>query len=119
MEEMEGNAKEADKRFTQALERDDEFLPALNHLITSYMEQRREVFWNEGYHIRRLNQAYFAFYGAYADEPGGPAGEDPVGEAVRELWARLQSPAEFLQEMAKLRDFAELQELLTQTPTTP
>jgi hypothetical protein len=85
----------------------------------AYMEQRREVFWNEGYHIRRLNQAYFAFYGAYADEPGGPAGEDPVGEAVRELWARSQSPDDFLQAMAKLRDFAELQELLTQTPTIP
>ena len=50
-----------------------------------YMEARRQFFWENGYHIRKLNQAYFAFHGAYADTPGGTAGasEDPVGEAVR------------------------------------
>ncbi len=85
----------------------------------AYMEQRRQVFWDVGYHIRRLNQAYFAFYGAYADEPGGAAGEDPVGEAVRELWDRIQSPTEFLHEMAKLSDFADLQELLAQMTISP
>ena len=53
----------------------------------NYMEQRRQVFVNNGYFIRRLNQAYFAFYGAYADVPGGAAGEDPVGPAVRALRA--------------------------------
>ncbi len=52
----------------------------------AYMERRRQVFWKEGYHIRKLNQAYFAFYGSYADEPGA-AGADPVGPAVRDLWA--------------------------------
>jgi len=46
-----------------------------------------------GYYIRKLNQAYFAFYGAYADVPGGPAGEDPVGPAVRALRSQSQSPA--------------------------
>ena len=45
----------------------------------AYMEQRRQIFVQNGYYIRRLNQAYFAFYGAYADVPGGAAGEDPVG----------------------------------------
>ena len=47
----------------------------------SYMEKRRQIFWNNGYLIRKLNQAYFAFHGAYADVPGGAAGEDPVGPA--------------------------------------
>ncbi len=37
----------------------------------AYMEARRQVFWDNGYAIRKLNQAYFAFYGAYADVPGG------------------------------------------------
>ncbi len=59
----------------------------------AYMEARRQIFYNQGYRfLRRLNQAYFAFYGAYADEPGGAAGEDPVGGAVRELRARSDSP---------------------------
>jgi len=79
----------------------------------AYMEARRQVFWEQGYHsIRRLNQAYFAFYGAYADEPGGAAGQDPVGGAVRELRARLSSPAAFLRSMAWMSSFADLQAAL-------
>ncbi|MFN2149305.1 MAG: hypothetical protein ACK2T2_13025 [Anaerolineales bacterium] len=74
----------------------------------AYMEARRVVFWNHGYHIRRLNQAYFAFHGAYADQPGGAAGDDPVGTAVRELWARASSPAAFLRQMASMRSVDDL-----------
>jgi hypothetical protein len=62
-----------------------------------YMEARRKFFWENGYHIRKLNQAYFAFYGAYADQPGGgAAGTDPVGAAVRQLRAQSSSLADFL-----------------------
>ncbi len=77
-----------------------------------YMESRRLVFWDNGYAIRKLNQAYFAFYGSYADTPVGPAGEDPVGAAVRELRARSSSLAEFVQRMAPLTSFADLKALL-------
>ena len=42
----------------------------------AYMEARRRVFVSHGYNIRKLNQAYFAFYGGYAAEPGGAAGPD-------------------------------------------
>ena len=34
-----------------------------------YMEQRRQLFVAHGYYIRKLNQAYFAFHGTYADSP--------------------------------------------------
>jgi hypothetical protein len=78
----------------------------------AYMADRRQVFFDHGYPIRRLNQAYFAFYGAYADEPGGAAGEDPVGAAVRELWSRIGSPAEFLRRISWMNDFEDLQEAL-------
>lgn len=74
----------------------------------AYMEMRREIFWQNGHHIRRLNQAYFAFYGAYADEPGGAAGEDPVGSAVRQLWSQIDSPMMFLRTMAWMNDFSDL-----------
>lgn len=79
-----------------------------------YMEGRRQVFWENGYPIRRLNQAYFAFHGAYADEPVGAAGDDPVGEAVRELWSRSVSPAEFLRRIAWMTDFGDLQRALSE-----
>ena len=54
----------------------------------AYMEERRRFLWDNGYHLRKINQAFFAFYGAYANQPGGAAGEDPVGAAVRDLRAR-------------------------------
>ncbi len=75
----------------------------------TYMELRRQFFWDNGYHIRKLNQAYFAFYGAYADQPGGAAGADPVGAAVRLL--RLESPnlADFIKRIAWMWNFEQLQ----------
>jgi hypothetical protein len=75
----------------------------------AYMEQRRQFFWQNGYAIRKLNQAYFAFYGAYAAVPGGAAGEDPVGPAVRALRAQSSSLAVFLNKMAEMTSFAQLQ----------
>lgn len=69
----------------------------------AFMEARRQVFWENGYRIRRLNQAYFAFHGSYAAEPGGAAGDDPVGEAVRELWAQVDNPVGFLRKMARMK----------------
>lgn len=81
----------------------------------SYMDARRLVFWDHGYHIRKLNQAYFAFYGSYADVPGGAAGNDPVGAAVRELWNRAASPAAFLRQMSWLSNYEQLKALLAKT----
>ncbi len=75
----------------------------------SYMEQRRIVFVQHGYLIRKLNQAYFAFHGAYAEAPGGAAGEDPVGPAVRAFRSQSASVGEFLKEIARMNSFAELQ----------
>ncbi|MFH1909439.1 MAG: hypothetical protein ABIL11_19010, partial [Chloroflexota bacterium] len=75
----------------------------------AYMEQRRQLFWDNGYPIRKLNQAYFAFYGAYADLPGGAAGADPVGPAVRQLRAQSPSLGAFLRKIAQMSSFQELQ----------
>lgn len=74
----------------------------------AYMNAQREIFWNNGYPIRKLNQAYFAFYGAYADVPGGAAGEDPVGPAVRRLREQSPSLAAFINRIAWMSSFAAL-----------
>jgi hypothetical protein len=77
----------------------------------AYMESRRQVFWENGYLIRKLNQAYFAFYGAYNDTPGGGAsGEDPVGPAVQAYRSQFDSLADFLRAIASVSSFAELQQ---------
>lgn len=85
----------------------------------AYMDTRRRFFYDHGYVIRRLNQAYFAFYGAYADQAGGAAGEDPVGNAVREMWKRSSSPVEFLRSMAGMSSFSDLQRALAARRPTP
>jgi len=73
----------------------------------TYMEQRREVFFEHGYHIRKLNQAYFAFYGSYADQPGATGG-NPIGPALRELRYYSGSLVEFI---ARVRGITTLDEL--------
>ncbi|MEA3327484.1 MAG: hypothetical protein U9R53_09300 [Chloroflexota bacterium] len=80
----------------------------------SYMETRRQFFWDNGYLIRKLNQAYFAFHGAYNDDPGGGAsGEDPVGPAVVAFRAQFEELADFLKTIAWVNSFDDLLRLLS------
>ena len=76
----------------------------------SYMEERRQFFWERGYSIRKLNQAYFAFHGAYADAEYSAAGVDPVGRAVRGLRMRSSSLADFVQKMSSFSSYNQLVE---------
>lgn len=78
-----------------------------------YMKMRREFFVQNGYLIRKLNQAYFAFYGAYADQPG-ERGEDPIGPAVVRLREQTPSLRAFLDTVASVTTLAELQRLTGQ-----
>ena len=80
----------------------------------AYMERRRREFVQHGYYIRRLNQAYFAFYGAYAETAGGPAGRDPVGPAVRELRSQSKSLADFVNRISWMTSFDRLREAVGQ-----
>jgi hypothetical protein len=84
----------------------------------AYMETRRQFFWDNGYAIRKLNQAFFAFFGAYADAPGGAAGEDPVGPAVRTLREQSDSLADFLNTISWMNSFDDLLEAIGQPVTT-
>ena len=78
-----------------------------------YMKQRRQVFWENGYLIRKLNQAYFAFYGAYNDDPGGgAAGSDPVGPAVQAFREKFVNLTDFLRTIAWVDSFDELKRYL-------
>jgi hypothetical protein len=77
-----------------------------------YMELRRRFFWDHGYHLRKLNQAYFAFHGAYADQPGGAAGEDPVGAAVRALRDQSPSLVEFIDQISWMWSVDQLYEAI-------
>jgi hypothetical protein len=79
-----------------------------------YMEARRVFIMDHvaehGNYIRRLNQAFFAFYGTYADTPG-ERGEDPVGPAVVKLYNQCPTAGAFLRAISKVTSFQELQKI--------
>lgn len=73
-----------------------------------YMEERRLVFWENGYQIRKINQAYFSFYGAYADSPYSAAGRDPVGENVRLFRSRQPDLRSFIRKISWMYNYHQL-----------
>ncbi|MFW6068955.1 MAG: hypothetical protein ACOC9E_05175 [Chloroflexota bacterium] len=77
----------------------------------AYMEERRQLFVSNGYPIRALNQAYFAFYGAYADSPGA-SGDDPVGPAVLALREQSSSLQAFMVTVAQVTSLEQLQAMV-------
>ncbi len=79
----------------------------------SYMEARRRFLWDNGYQIRKINQAYFAFYGAYADQAVGAAGQDPVGAAVRALRSGSPNLAAFIYRIEWMWSYAQLQQAVS------
>ncbi|MFL7811204.1 MAG: hypothetical protein AB8I80_21370 [Anaerolineae bacterium] len=75
----------------------------------AYMEQRREVFVEHGHNIRKLNQAYFAFYGSYATSPSVV---NPIGGQLDWLRAREGSLRAFVRVVSSIRSDADLLSLL-------
>jgi hypothetical protein len=57
-----------------------------------------------------LNQAYFAFRGAYADEPG-EQGDDPIGPAILAIRAASPSLKAFIDRMAPITTLEDLQRI--------
>jgi hypothetical protein len=59
----------------------------------AYMEQQRQYLAQNGYYIRKLNQAYFAFHGTYADTPSST---NPIGQELQQLRNQSASIGDFL-----------------------
>jgi hypothetical protein len=77
----------------------------------AYMEARRVQLQQHGYHLRRLNQAYFSFHGTYADGPVSVdpvTGVDPVGAGMRMLRDGSASVGEFLRRAGRITSIEEL-----------
>ena len=68
----------------------------------AYMEMRRLVFVENGYDIRRLNQAYFAFHGTYADSA---ASSSPIGDQVQEYRNLSPDLGTFISRMSSLGSY--------------
>ena len=64
-----------------------------------FMEQKRQYLVSKGYYIRKLNQAYFAFHGTYADSPTSIS---PIGVELKKLRNQSASVKEFLDTAAAM-----------------
>jgi len=87
----------------------------------AYMEDRRLFFYENGYLIRRLNQAYFAFHAAYVNAPSsgsegqtGAAGKDPVGPLVWQLREKSENLPDFLNRISWVTSLEGLQKLVNE-----
>ena len=78
-----------------------------------FMEQKRQYLASKGYHVRKLNQAYFAFYGTYADSPTSVS---PIGLDLKELRNRTASLKDFLNTVAAMTNRHDLEAILKNNP---
>lgn len=81
----------------------------------AFMDARRQTFADNGYLLRVLNQAYFAFHGSYAT---GAAATDPIGPKLKRLRELSPSLQAFMQTAAQLTSAAELDAALAQLEPT-
>jgi len=78
-----------------------------------FMEKRRRYLASRGYYIRKLNQAYFAFYGGYGDDP---VSVSPISTEIRELRSRSTSLSDFLRRAAAMTSHQDLVDSLKADP---
>ena len=70
----------------------------------AYMEQRRLELLERGYRIRKINQAYFAFYGSYATSA---ASVSPIEGQLRQLRKRSDTLEDFLKTLSRFSTYQE------------
>ena len=75
----------------------------------AYMESRRMLFVENGFYIRKLNQAYFAINGTYAE---GPQSSSPIGDQMREVRERAPDLKTFVSTMAAVSSHREFLDTL-------
>lgn len=69
------------------------------------MEATRRFLSDHGITIRKLNQAYFAFYGTYADTA---ASSNPVGPKIETVWQITKDVGLFLRAMREVKNVSDL-----------
>jgi hypothetical protein len=75
------------------------------------MEEKRKFLAENGFYIRKINQAYFAFHGLYGDTP---ASSSPIGPKMLDLRRLSPSLGDFIRSVAEITSEEELDRLLTE-----
>jgi len=73
------------------------------------MEEERERLAEKGFYFRKINQAFFAFYGLYAESP---ASISPIGDKLKALRRKAGSLQGFLELVSGITSEAELDMML-------
>ena len=74
-----------------------------------YMKKRWWELSLAGYNLRKINQAYFALYGIYAESAGSIS---PIGDQLREFRALVPSTGDFVKEISQISSYSEFLEEL-------
>ena len=74
-----------------------------------YMNERQKLFLENGYIIRKLNQAYFAFHGIYADSPSS---KSTVFEELTNIRKNSNSLLDFINKIENISTENDYQQLI-------
>jgi hypothetical protein len=77
----------------------------------AYMEARRKEFIENGFPLRVLNQAYFAFHGSYGTSP---ASTSPIGPMLERLRASIPDVSTFLETVRGFNSVEDLEKALAE-----
>lgn len=75
----------------------------------SYMEDRRVELLDHGHVIRKINQAYFAFHGTYAESPSSTS---PIARYLWDLREQVDSVGELVKLLSPLDSYEDFERLL-------
>ena len=89
---------------TELLLKENKIIDAEN-----YMENQRLIFVNNGYNIRKLNQAYFAFYSSYADSS---ASNTTIGNELNEFRNYFPDLESYILEITTVSNYEEFKNKL-------
>ena len=75
----------------------------------NYMEKRKNEINSNGYNIRKINQAYFAFHGSYGSSPSSIS---PVANYLWDLREQSKTIGELIHIMEDVSDYEEFEQIL-------
>lgn len=77
----------------------------------TYMESRRQTLVENGHNIRKINQAYFAFHGTYADSPSSTS---PLARQIYELRQQSPNAGQLVKTLQTINDFGDFEAFLAE-----
>ncbi len=76
----------------------------------TYMESRRQTLVENGHNIRKINQAYFAFHGTYADSPSSTS---PLARQIYQLRQQTTNAGQLVKTLQTISNYNDFQTLIS------